>query len=154
MTLRIVKANMFKLSRLLERRDLPVQVPQPAVDSWESGADIAEVALEVLDVDGVEADDGGVETDIGFCDVGAVVERVVLGLHSCEVGFDFVEVGEEGCDGFVVGFLGCCEAGAVDAVVDVVVGPVVCGFDFAVQAWWEGVDGLVGVWEEVVELVI
>ena len=57
----------------------------------------------MLDVDGVEADDGRVETDVGFGDVGAeVVGDGVLG----EVGFGAGEGGEEGVDGFFVGFLG------------------------------------------------
>ena len=66
-------------------------------------ADISDVALEVLNVDGVEADDGGVEADVGFGDGGAVV---VGGGVGGEVGFDAVERAEEGVHGFFVGFLG------------------------------------------------
>jgi hypothetical protein len=38
----------------------------PFVKMWISGPDIADVALEMLHVDGIEADDGGEETDISF----------------------------------------------------------------------------------------
>jgi hypothetical protein len=66
MTLGIMLLDMLKLRRILERRPVPVQVTQPLVQVWVSGANIADVALEVLDVDGIEADYGGEETDIGF----------------------------------------------------------------------------------------
>jgi hypothetical protein len=49
-----------------------------------STADVAEVALEVLDVYGVEADDGGVQTDVLLRQAVAKVERTT-GL--CEVCF-------------------------------------------------------------------
>ena len=38
-----------------------------------AGADFLEVGLEVLDVDGVETDDGCVEADVGFADLVAEV---------------------------------------------------------------------------------
>ena len=38
----------------------------PLVKMWVSRSDIADVALEVLNVDRVEADDGGEKPDIGF----------------------------------------------------------------------------------------
>ena len=56
----------------------------------------------MLDVDGVEADDCCVETDVGFGDGRA--EVVGCGVGG-EVGFGAVEGGEEGVDGFFVGFL-------------------------------------------------
>ncbi len=56
----------------------------------------------MLDVDGVEADDGRVEPDVGFGDVRP--EVVGCGVL-CEVGFGAVEGGEERADGFFVGFL-------------------------------------------------
>jgi hypothetical protein len=40
-----------------------------------SRSDIPDVRLEVLDVDCVEANHGGVETDVCFCNVRPVVER-------------------------------------------------------------------------------
>jgi hypothetical protein len=49
-----------------------------------STADVAEVALEVLDVYGVEADDGCVQTDVLLRQAVAKVERTT-GL--CEVCF-------------------------------------------------------------------
>lgn len=70
------------------------------------------------------------------------------------MGFDFVEGGEEGFYGALVGFLGCCEAGFVDAVVDVVVGPFVCGFDLGAQVGGVEVEGFVLGGEEVVEFVV
>jgi hypothetical protein len=66
--------------------------------------------------------------------------------------FGSVEGGEECCDGFFICGLCGGEAGFVDAVVDVVVGPVVCLFDLFLQVWWEEFYVLVFLGEEVVEL--
>jgi len=78
MTLRVMILDMSKLGRLSKCRDVPVQIPQPLVEVWVVGADGAEVSLEVLDVDDVEADNCCVETDICFCYRGAVVEGAFL----------------------------------------------------------------------------
>ena len=57
----------------------------------------------MLDVDGVEADDGRVQTDVGFGDTIAVVEwaRAMMG----EMSLDAVEGGEKGLHGRLVGGL-------------------------------------------------
>lgn len=55
---RVVPLDVLKLRRLLERRLVPVQVAHPPVQRRVPGADVADVALEVLHVDGVEADEG------------------------------------------------------------------------------------------------
>jgi hypothetical protein len=56
-----------------------------------------------LDIDHVEADDGGVEADVCLCDL---VAEVVGAGGGGEVLLDAVEVLEEGNDGFFVGGLG------------------------------------------------
>ena len=57
MTLGIMFLDMFKLRRLgSERGDVPIQMPQPAMQCGEPAADVTEVAFEVLYVDGVETD--------------------------------------------------------------------------------------------------
>lgn len=104
----------------------------------------------MLDIDGVEADHGCVEPDVGFGDVGTVV--VGACCDGGEVLLDAVEGGEEGGAGGLVGG-GCgCEAGFVDAVVDGVVGPVVCFFDFFLEVCGEEFDFLVFFVDYVVEL--
>ncbi len=153
MRLGIVLLDMLKVRRIPERGQIPVQPPYPAVNSGVSGADIPNIALEVLHVHGVKADDRREQADISLGD--GVAEEVwrdggLLG----EVGFDFVEGGEEGCYGLFVGFLGGCEAGFVDAVVDVVVDPFVGGVDVGAVGGWVEVDFLVLLWKQVVELVV
>jgi hypothetical protein len=66
MTPRIMFLDMFKIRRLFKRRIIPVEMAEPLVDRRVAGANVADVTFEVLDVDGVEADDGGVEADVGF----------------------------------------------------------------------------------------
>lgn len=74
MTLRIMRLNMRKLRRIAKRRDIPVQIPQPLMDIRIPRSDVPDVRLEVLHIDGIEADDGRVEAHVGFGDVVAVVE--------------------------------------------------------------------------------
>ena len=58
----------------------------------------------------------------------------------CKMSFGAVERVEEGLHGFLVGILRGGKAGFVDAVVDVVVGPLICGFDVIMQVRGEKVD--------------
>ena len=51
MALGVVPLDVLELRRLDEGRVVPVEVAQPGVDGGVAGADIADVALEVLDVD-------------------------------------------------------------------------------------------------------
>lgn len=75
MALRVVFLDMLELRRVVERRDVPVQVTQPPMDRGISGADVADVGLEVLHVYGVETHDRGVQSDISLGDVIAKVVR-------------------------------------------------------------------------------
>lgn len=154
MTLRIMLLNMFELRRLgPKRRHVPIQLPHPPVQIRVPRPDIADIALEVLDVDGVEADDSRVQADVGLRDVGPVVvwPTVIRGVVG-EMGFGVIERFEEGVDVFLVGFLGGGEAGFVHAVVDVVVGPIVGFVDFVLEGSGEEIDGFVLLGQQVVEL--
>jgi len=70
-----------------------------------SAANIADVALEVLHIDGVEADDCCEKTDILLCEAVAEVVRTA-GLG--EVLFRTIQGLEELGDSLLVGFLGTC----------------------------------------------
>lgn len=122
MTLGVMLPDVRELRRLSECFDVPVQIADPPTEPHQrlnqsgigskryvlvngriSAANIANVALEVLDIDRIETNDGRVETDVGLCDaVAVVVGTWILG----EVFFDAVEGFEELRDGFFVGFLG------------------------------------------------
>jgi hypothetical protein len=91
MRLRVVLLNVLKFSRLTERRDVPVQVPQPFVKVRVTTPDVTNVALEVLHIDGVEADDSCEETNICFSYLLAVV--VGIGVLR-KVLFGAIEGGE------------------------------------------------------------
>lgn len=45
--------DVLELRRVVEGRVVPVEVAQPAVGVGVAGADVADVTLEVLDVDGL-----------------------------------------------------------------------------------------------------
>jgi hypothetical protein len=71
-----------------------------------TAANIADVALEVLHVDGVEADDCGEKADVLLCEaVAEVVGTAGIG----EVFFRTVQGLEELGDGLLVGFLGATQ---------------------------------------------
>lgn len=121
------------------------------MDSRVPRSNIANITLKVLDIDGVKADDRSKEPNIHL---GDVVAEVVGGFGTSKIRLDLIEGGEECSDGLLVGLLGGCEAGFVDAVVDVVVGPFVCGVNLGAEGLREEVDLFVLVCEEVVEFVV
>ena len=98
----VVPLDVLELRGVVECGHAPVEMTDPLVDGGEAAADVTDVALEMLDVYWVEADDGGEQADVGFGD--GVAEVVWVGLGG-EVGFDAREGGEEWGDGRFVGFL-------------------------------------------------
>lgn len=49
----VVVLDVQEVGRVLEGRVVPVQVPHPRVQVWVAGPNVFDVALEVLDVDGL-----------------------------------------------------------------------------------------------------
>lgn len=98
----VMLLDMFKPGRVSKRLAVPVQMPEPLVQRGIAGSDVADVALEMLDVHRIEADDGGVETHVGLGELRAKI--VGIGVRG-EVGFGAIERAEEGLDAFLVGFL-------------------------------------------------
>lgn len=134
-------------------------------------SDIPDVALEMLHIHGVEADDGRIEAHVRFGDMGT---EVVWRSMFSKVGFSSIERGEEGFDRFSVGFL-CPVAGfsilvessqgndegslrgeprLVDTIVDVIVRPIIRSFDFFPQILGKQVDFLIFFWNDVVKFCI
>lgn len=93
---------MLKLRCVLERRHVPVELPQPLVQRRITRSDVTNVALEMLHIDGIEANDGGVEANVCFGDVGT---KVVGSSVFSKVSFGAVEGGEKGFDGLFISFL-------------------------------------------------
>jgi hypothetical protein len=104
MTLCVMVLDVLKFCRVLERRHVPVQMPHPLVEVWIASADVANVALEVLYVDGIEAHDGGVETDVSFSDGGR--RKEVRSRRLGEARFEAIDGLEELSNSFCVCFLG------------------------------------------------
>lgn len=94
-----------------------------------NGFDVTQEDRVICDV---EADQGRVQPDVGFCEYCAE-EEGALGLVGGEVGLEAVEGGEERVDVGFVGRLGCGESGLVYPVVDRVVDPFVHGVDFTAE---------------------
>ena len=101
-TLGVVVFDMFKLSRLVECRHVPVKFSHPLMQRRITRPDITNITLEMLHIDRVEANDGSVEANVRFGYVGTKV--VGSGVFS-KVSFGAVERGEKGFDGFLIGFL-------------------------------------------------
>ena len=105
MTLCVVILDVFKLRRLLERRYIPVQLPQPLMQRRITRSDIADVALEMLHIDGVEANDGSIEANVRFGDVGTEIVGSSVSCSS-KVSLSAVKGGEKGFDALFISFLG------------------------------------------------
>ena len=99
---------MLELRGFLEGGDVPVEVSEPAMDGGIPGADVSDVSLEVLDVDGIEAHDRRVQSYVCFGDGVTEIKQGGRGGGKFvpEVGFDAIEGSEQGNDCFLVGFLG------------------------------------------------
>ena len=150
MTLRIMLLDMFKLRRLAERRVRPVKMSQPAMQMRIPRANVPNVALEMLHVDGVEAHDRGEQPHVHLGESLAEVIRA-LGGRVREVLFRAVERSEELGHGFLVGFLRGCEAALVNPVIHVVVRPGVHLVDLLLQIVREEDYVLVLLIDDVVE---
>lgn len=57
---------MIKVCRRVERRVVPVQLPEPVVDVRVPVPNVAEITLEVAVVDGIKAYDGDVKPYVCF----------------------------------------------------------------------------------------
>lgn len=68
-TLRIVFLDVLKYRRPPKSRFVPIQLPQPLMQRRITRSDVTDVAFEMLDVDGVETDDGGIEADTSRCSI-------------------------------------------------------------------------------------
>jgi hypothetical protein len=110
----------------------------------------AEVALEVPDIDSVEANDGREEPDV--C-LGELVPDDVL-LAALEDLLEAVERLEQRLDRGLVRLLGGGEARLVDAVVDGVVDPLVLGLDLLLELAREEVNLGVLLGQDRVELAV
>ncbi len=73
MTFRVMLLDVLKLGRLSESRHIPIQVPQPFVQRRVSTSDIPDIAFEMLNINGIEADDGCVKAHIRFGDMSAKI---------------------------------------------------------------------------------
>ena len=133
-----------------------------------AAADVANVALKVLHIDGVEADDGCEEADVLLCEAVAEVEWTA-GLG--KVCFRTIQGFEELGDGLLVGFLGANrmlvwildvmawqevpgKTRLVDTVVDVIVSPLVRLLDLRLQVLRKKNHVLVLVVQQVVEFCV
>jgi len=185
MALGVVLLDVRELSCAAERLVIPVEVAQPPerdvsicnlctlnvvllVEVGIAAADVTEVALEVLNVYGVEADDCCEEANILLCDAVAEVEGTA---GSGEICFRPVKGLEELRDGFLICLLSAAgvlvsiwngralydirsKAGFVDTVVDVVVSPLVSLLDLRLQILRKQNHVLVLVVQQVVELSV
>ena len=118
----------------------------------------------MLHIDWVEANDGSIEANICFSDVGT---KIKWSSMFCKMSFGAVKGGKKRVDGFLVRFLRSdnsqlvgkvlqrgdlgratttsvrSKARFVDPVVDVIIGPIVCPFNLCSQSLRKEVNALI-----------
>jgi len=102
MTLAVVLLDMLEVGRVLELRMVPVHALEPIVQGWILASDHAEIALEVLDVDCVETDQGAEDTDI---DLGHVVAENIRTFVMVSNLLEFVQSGKDGGEVLLIALL-------------------------------------------------
>lgn len=102
----------------------------------------------------VEADKGHEQTNVDFGQLVAEPVGPIPLLLGSEVSLGAIEGLKEGDDVALVGVLRCGEARLVDAIVDLVVGPLVGLVDLLAEVLWVGVEAAVLFLDEVVKLRI
>ena len=75
MTLCVMILDMLKLRCFSKGRHIPIQFPQPFMQRRIAGANVSDVAFEMLHVYRIEADDCGVEADVSLCNVFTKIVR-------------------------------------------------------------------------------
>ncbi len=128
-----------------------------------------DVALEMLHIDWIEANDGCEKSNVRF---GNVCTKIVWISVFGEVSFSTIEGGEKRFYGFLIGFLGSSDrkpvakrlvpkglgsrvrskARFVDAVVDVVIGPVIRPFNLSSQFLREEINGFIMIGDDIIKL--
>lgn len=117
----IMPLDVLKLRGVLERSMIPVQITHPLMQRGIARTNIANVALEVLDVNGVEADQCDIQSDIGLGNI--LAKPVGSLLLFTQMLLSLVESFKKSNHVALVRF-GCgCETGLVDAIVYEVVVP-------------------------------
>lgn len=95
-----LRTYMFKVRRVLESRNVPIQVLHPAINFGVVVSNGAEVALEMTVVNRVESDNCSIQTDIGLGQT--VSDEVVLPFDQL---LKAVQRLEQRSDGSLVRFL-------------------------------------------------
>src|SRR6266536_2538057 len=148
-TLSVMVLDMRELSRVLERRNIPVKMSEPPMNVRVARSDIPDVRLEMLHINNIEPHNSCEYPDIRLCNI---LAKIVGAFSLTQMLLYSVEALEELCDGLLIGFLGSGESGSVDAIVDVGVDPFVRCFDFCLKIFREEGDISVFLVDYVVEL--
>ena len=66
MTFCVMMFDVIEVGSVVEGRVLPIEQSQPSMEMGISGPNVPNIAFEVLNVDGIEADDGREKPDVGL----------------------------------------------------------------------------------------
>ena len=111
MTLCIMLLDMLEISRLSERRHIPVQLAHPAMNSGIPGTNITNITLKMLNIHGIKANNRREEPDISLRQ--STSDKVVIALQNA---LNSVQRLEDFRYRSLVGFLRRCKAGFVNAI--------------------------------------
>lgn len=75
----IMPLDVVKIRGILERRMIPVQIAHPLMQRWIPRSDVPNIALEVLHVDGIEADEGHITWSMSVFDLEGQTKKLTVG---------------------------------------------------------------------------
>lgn len=103
--------DVGEISRFPESFDIPVQILKPLVNNRVVATNRSKVALEMLHIDHIKADDCGICSDVKF---GETFSKYVWATISKDDALQLIERSEYCRYVFVIGFLICSETGLVN----------------------------------------
>ncbi len=140
----VVLTYVFELSGALKCVMIPIQSSQPLMNSWISRPNITNVRLKVLNIDWVEPDNGRVKSNIALGDVFA---PIVWPLRGWKVLLNFVQVLEQGNNGFLISSLSSGKAALVNPIIYIIIRPGICFVDLLPEVLWVKYHVPIFLWE-------
>jgi hypothetical protein len=131
---------MFEVGCLSESFDIPIKVLEPLVDNRVIGADSPKIAFEVVYIDYIKPNDGGV---CAYINLSKLLSKNIRTSILMDQLLKLVECGKDSWYIIVVFLLGGCEPSFVDTAVEIALHPHVDLINGTSEILWVEIQVLV-----------